>query len=191
MKPTHSDERQRLIVTVLIAVVALTASVAISFAPLVPAQRTSHDKPQTTDRARHAATARAAEVQARFKQAVVMLHAKRFDDALTALHRVLELQPNLPEAHVNIGFALLGSRHYLAGRDFFNSAIALRPAQANAYYGLALAEEQLGNLPAAVGAMRTYIHLSRSGDPYVRKARAALWEWEVQSRTPAKEVGQP
>jgi hypothetical protein len=28
--------------------------------------------------------------------------------AITALHRVLELAPQLPEAHVNMGFALLG-----------------------------------------------------------------------------------
>jgi len=29
--------------------------------------------------------------------------------------------------------------------------------------------------------MRTFVHLSPAGDPYVRKARAALWEWQAAS----------
>ena len=31
----------------------------------------------------------------------------------------------------------------------------------------------------AVGAMRTYVHLTKPNDPYLRKAQAALWEWEA------------
>ena len=37
-----------------------------------------------------------------------MLHAKQYEHALHAFHRVLELDPAMPEAHVNAGFALLG-----------------------------------------------------------------------------------
>lgn len=131
------------------------------------------------DPALHARQARAAEVDARFKQAVAMLHAKQYEHAATALHRVLELAPGMPEAHVNMGFALIGLKRYAAARDFFEAAIDLRPAQVNAYYGLAEALEGLNDLEGALGAMRSYIHLSRSDDPYVRKARAALWEWEM------------
>lgn len=126
----------------------------------------------------HARQARAAEIDARFRQAVAMLHAKQYEHAATALHRVLELAPGMPEAHVNMGFALIGLKRYAAARDFFEAAIDLRPAQVNAYYGLAEALEGLNDLEGALGAMRSYIHLSRSDDPYVRKARAALWEWE-------------
>ncbi|HEX6361664.1 MAG TPA: tetratricopeptide repeat protein [Albitalea sp.] len=121
-----------------------------------------------------------AEVKQRFEQAVVMLHAKQYDHAVTALHRVLELSPQMPEAMVNMGFALLGLERPHDARGFFLAAIELRPAQANAYYGLALAEEKRGDLPAALGSMRSYLHLSKADDPYRTKARSALWEWEEQ-----------
>jgi Flp pilus assembly protein TadD len=132
-----------------------------------------------TDPAAHERSARAAEVRRRFDEAVVMLHAKRYDHATTALHRVLELAPKMPEAHVNMGFALLGLGRIAAARDFFHTATELAPMQANAYYGLAMACEALGDLPLALSAMRTFLHLARAEDqPYMARARAALWEWE-------------
>lgn len=133
----------------------------------------------------HADAARAAEVRRRFDEAVVMLHAKQFEHAATALHRVLELAPSLPEAHVNMGYALLGLGKSGAARDFFDGAIALAPQQANAYYGLALAWEAQGDLPMALGAMRSYLHLARSeSEAHLRRARAALWEWESRLKPP-------
>jgi tetratricopeptide (TPR) repeat protein len=132
----------------------------------------------TLDPAGHASEFSDREIDTRFLQAVAMLHAKEYEHAITALHRVLRLAPRLPEAHVNMGFALIGTQRYGAARDFFQSAIDLRPYQANAYWGLAVALEQLDDLEGALGAMRAYIHLSKPDDPYVRKARSALWEWE-------------
>lgn len=131
-----------------------------------------------TDPAAHARAMRGREVRQRFEQGVLMLHARRYDEAIAAFHRVLELAPRLPEAQANMGYALLGLERHAAARDFFGAAIDLRPAQANAYYGLAVAQEALCDLPAARGAMRTYLHLARPDDRWVRQARAALWEWE-------------
>lgn len=131
-----------------------------------------------TDPAGHAGQFSQREIDSRFQQAVAMLHAKQYEHAATALHRVLRLAPRMPEAHVNMGFALLGLQRYGAARDFFQSAADLKPYQANAYWGLAVALEQLHDLEGALGAMRTYIHLAKPDDPYVRKARSALWEWE-------------
>ena len=123
------------------------------------------------------------EIHQRFQQGVIMLHAKQHEHAMTAFHRVLELDPALPEAHVNMGFALIGLERYGAARDFFESAIALRKEQINAYYGLAVALDGLRDRPGAIGAMRTFVHLSRTDDPYLRKAQAALWEWEAERKT--------
>jgi tetratricopeptide (TPR) repeat protein len=129
-------------------------------------------------------SAREEELRTRFEQGVAMLHAKRYEHAVTALHRVLELAPQMPEAHVNMGFALLGLRRAAAARDFFESAAQLNPMQANAYYGNAIALEELGDLPAAIGAMRAYLHLAREEDErHLARARAALWEWESQLTT--------
>ena len=126
----------------------------------------------------HAKQRRLEQVTERFDQAVAMLHAKRYEYAVKALDRVLELSPNMPEAHVNMGFALMGLENYKGAGDSFATAIRLKPFQANAYWGLAISLEQLGDVEAAMGAMRSYIHLAKADDPYVRKARSALWEWE-------------
>lgn len=127
----------------------------------------------------HQAAATAHEVDRRFKQAVAMLQAGQHEHALTALHRVLQLAPAMPEAHVNMGYALLGLNRHTAARDFFMGAIELRPMQANAYYGLALALEEGADRAGAIGAMRSFVHLAKPDDPHVRKARAALWEWQA------------
>jgi tetratricopeptide (TPR) repeat protein len=123
--------------------------------------------------------AQQAELQRQFDRAVLLLHAKQYAPAAAALHQVLQLAPALPEAHVNMGFAMLGLQRLKEARDFFDSATALKPDQANAYYGLALAWEAAGDLPMATGAMRSYLHLARDERPeHLRRARAALWEWE-------------
>lgn len=132
----------------------------------------------------HARQARTAEIDQRFAQAVIMLHSRQFEHAATALHRVLELAPDMPEAHVNMGYAMIGLERYSVARDFFESATVLRPQQANAYYGLALALDALRDRPGARGAMRTFIHLSAPDAPFVKKAKAAIWEWESEDAAP-------
>lgn len=122
-------------------------------------------------------TAHANEVDVRFKQAAAMLHIRQYRYAATALHRVLELSPNMPEAHVNMGYAMLGMERYAEAAASFNKAIRLKSSQANAYYGLALASYKIGDLEAAIGALNSFIRLSPPGDPYVNKARSALAEW--------------
>ena len=102
------------------------------------------------------------------------------EHAATALQRVITLAPRLPEAHVNLGFAWLGLHDAAQAQRAFEAAIDLRTDQANAYYGLAMALEQRGDLPGALGAMRSYLHLSRADDGYRTRARAALWEWEAR-----------
>jgi tetratricopeptide (TPR) repeat protein len=119
-----------------------------------------------------------------FERGVALLHAGQPLYAGVAFHEVLRLAPRLPEAHVNMGFALLAQQRPAAARDFFLTAIELRPAQTNAYYGLAVASEETGDMPGALGAMRTFVHLAPPQDPFVRKARAALWEWQARAGAP-------
>jgi len=117
------------------------------------------------------------EVAQHFRQGVMMLHAKQYDVAVTAMRRVLDIVPDLPEAHVNLGFAEFELGLNDAAVGHFNAAIRLRARQANAYYGLAVALERRCDSWGAISAMRTFIHLAESQDPFIRKAEAALWEW--------------
>lgn len=135
--------------------------------------------PQRSEAGAHADAKRAEEVAQRFAQGAALLNARRYQEAAAQLHRVLELAPQLPEAHVNMGFAMLGLQRYGVARDFFGVAIDLQRNQNNAYFGLALALEGLRDLPGALGAMRSYVHLSPADDPYRRKANAALGEWSA------------
>lgn len=116
----------------------------------------------------------------RFQEAVVLLHAKKYKYAITALDEVVRIVPNMPEAYVNMGFAFFGLKRYDEAEEAFNKAIELRPFQANAYYGLASVLDVKKDYEAALGAMRSFIHLSPSdtNQRYLAKARAAIWEWE-------------
>ncbi len=121
---------------------------------------------------------RMAEITTRFEQGIVMLHAKEYEHAATALHRVMVLSPRMPEVYVNMGYVKLGQKLYQEALVFFDTATQIKPEQANAYWGMAVAHENLEDLPAALGAMRTFIHLSPGDDSFLRRARSALWEWE-------------
>lgn len=127
----------------------------------------------------HAARERAAEVARRFAAGAAQLNARQYQSAANEFHRVLQLAPKLPEAHVNMGYAMIGLERHAVARDFFNSAIELNVGQRNAYFGLAVALEGLGDLEAALGAMRSYVHLAKEQDPYRVKAEAAIWEWRA------------
>jgi len=171
-------------VLLLLGIVGLLVTMSRSpdLASLQPKNKVTAIDPTLHPRA-HDLAAREKEITKRFQEAVMMLHAKQYDYAITALHRVIELSPRMPEAYVNMGFALLGLKKYKAAGDFFNAAINIRPYQANAYWGLAVSLEGRKDLEGALGAMRTYIHLAPS-DPnaqdYVRRARSAIWEWETR-----------
>ena len=178
LRPSRSqDMRWRALALTVIAIAAGGLAIAVVSAGSVFGWRVAASGAANGPQADTAARTRQ-EIQQRFQQGVIMLHAKQHSHAMTAFHRVLELDPAMPEAHVNMGFALIGLKRYSAARDFFDSAIALRKEQVNAYYGLAVALDGLDDRPAAIGAMRTYVHLSRPDDPYRRKAQAALWEWD-------------
>jgi tetratricopeptide (TPR) repeat protein len=123
----------------------------------------------------------ARRVRQRFQQGVVMLQTGQFDAAVAALHEVLSVYPALPEAHVNMGYALLGAGEPEAAADFFDSATDLRPSLHNAYYGLALAERDRGNDEAALAAMQAYAHLAAADERHLPRASAFIRELQARA----------
>ena len=126
------------------------------------------------------------EITQQFQKSVTLLQEKKFDEAITVLHRVLQFAPTMPEASANMGYALLGLKRYVAARDFFVASIQLNKNQINAYYGLAMAHDGLQDLPAAINAMRIYQHLVPADDVYRKRADAILKEWEAQPSAESK-----
>jgi predicted Zn-dependent protease len=121
-----------------------------------------------------------------FQQGVAMLQAGQHDFAITAFHEVLAVYPALPEAHVNMGYALLGAGEPGAAADFFNTATDLRPSLHNAYYGLALAERENGNDRAALAAMQAYTHLAAEDERHLPQAQEIIWELQAKTREEGK-----
>jgi tetratricopeptide (TPR) repeat protein len=133
----------------------------------------------------HADQQRKEEIDARFNQGVIMLHAKQYEHATTAFHRVLQLAPSMPEAYANMGFAMLGQKRYKEAFDFFDGATSINPNQMNAYYGMAEAYEGLGDYRGALEAMEAWLHRAKADDPFRRRAEAAVWEWRDRLRKDA------
>ena len=118
------------------------------------------------------------QVRRHFDWAVSQLRSGHYEQAINGFRAVLEQSPAMPEAYINTGFAHIELSQYDQALRSFQTAIDLRPGQVNAYWGLAVSLEGLCDIPAAIGAMRTYVHLAQPDDPFLVKARAALWEWE-------------
>ena len=115
-----------------------------------------------------------------FSAAVVHMQQGRYQQALDLWHKALLLAPDIPEIKVNMGFSLYELGEYATARDAFIDAMEQNAYQANAYYGLAITSEKLGDLEGALGAMRSYLHLAAADDRFKRRARSALWEWETR-----------
>ncbi|MEO5661192.1 MAG: cbb3-type cytochrome c oxidase subunit I [Polaromonas sp.] len=167
--------------------IALTAGLTVAIGMLLAFWPTNNDSvvvEQRTDLRQSAVDQNTQksrdEIDRRFSQGVSLLNARQYEAAASELHQVLELSPKMPEAHVNMGFAMLGLKRYEMAKISFENATDLRRDQRNAYFGLAVALEGLRDFPGALGAMRSYVHLSKADDPYLRKANAAIWEWEEE-----------
>jgi tetratricopeptide (TPR) repeat protein len=115
-----------------------------------------------------------------FEHGVMLLQQRQYSSAVQALQKVLQLAPAMPEAHVNMGFALLELGDHQQALAQFMRAIDLNPMQANAYYGAGTSYEALRDLELALGAMRSFIHLASGNEHFVVKAHSAIWEWETQ-----------
>lgn len=122
-----------------------------------------------------------------FSAAVEHMQRGRYRQSLDLWHQALLLAPDIPEIRVNMGFSLYELGDYATAREAFIGAMEQNAYQANAYYGLAITREKMGDLEGALGAMRSYIHLAAAGDGdrFIRRARAALWEWEARLKARA------
>ena len=117
-----------------------------------------------------------------FTMAVRHMQQGEYEQAVNLWHQILLNNAAIPDVKVNMGFSLFELGRYETARDFFIDAMQQNAFQANAYYGLAITSEKMGDLEGAMGAMKSYIHLAQNKEdqPFIRKARSAVWEWESQ-----------
>mgnify|MGYP000477670237 CR=1 FL=1 len=142
------------------------------------ASATNHIVSAQLDPNAHQQQQRERKVAQLFNDSVQLMQIGHHRQALTLMHDLLKLEPLMPEAHVNLGFIMLNLARFDAAKRSFDYALDINSAQANAYYGLALAAESQDDYLLALSAMRSYIHLTKD-DRYLAKARAALWNWQA------------
>jgi tetratricopeptide (TPR) repeat protein len=115
------------------------------------------------------------------KGAEAQIRAKKYDDAIRELHAAHDSLKAHPKAYLLMGRALEGKKDYETARDFYAAAIDRDVLMADAYFGFATASESLGDLEAAVGGMRNFLHVQPDADfnkLKIAQARSAIWEWE-------------
>lgn len=117
------------------------------------------------------------------ERAATALEAEQFDRAIATLNAARPELENVARAYEMLGRALEGKKDFETARDFYTAAIDRDPLMADAYWGVATTSEALGDLEAAMGAMRSYLHVEPDKHPdrlRIAQARSALWEWEAQ-----------
>jgi tetratricopeptide (TPR) repeat protein len=87
------------------------------------------------------------------------LHLRRGDTlrALASFNSAIEADPTSVVALVNAGFTCGDTRNYKKAAAYHKRAIELNPYYANAYYGLAIALEGLGNVGGATEQWQNYL----------------------------------
>jgi Flp pilus assembly protein TadD len=165
-----------------LATLGIVALLAVALQGIPTDGSTKHAQSTESVSTTTAARPSDASLGGQFERGVRLLRAGHHERAVGQFRAVLQRAPALPEAHVNLGFALLGLGRAAPARDAFQAALNLRPMQANAYWGLAVSLEELCDVAGALGAMRTFVHLADPDSPFLRRANAALWEWESGHR---------
>jgi tetratricopeptide (TPR) repeat protein len=113
--------------------------------------------------------------------ATAQIDAKRFDAAITSLNDARAQVQNDPQSYLLMARALEGKADYDTARDFYSAAIDRNSYLADAYFGFATTSEKMGDLEAAIGGMRNFLHVQPNADPQklqIVQARSAIWEWE-------------
>lgn len=89
-------------------------------------------------------------VATHINRGVLRLRLGNIDDAISDFDRALALDPNMPEAYLNKGSALMRSGQANAAVPLFSKALENRTRKpAFAYYGRGVAHEELGNIKSA------------------------------------------
>ena len=110
---------------------------------------------------------------------ILRLRRNSVDEAIADFDRAIALDPEQPEAYLNKGAALIRRQNPAEAMSLFTVALERNTSRpAIAHYGRAVANEQLGNLPAAYRDFRRASEL----DPDWREPRLELARFRVVER---------
>ena len=109
-----------------------------------------------------------------------LVQARKYDDAILLLRRVVKAAPDNYTAHANLATALFQSKQYDAAKSEFRWLISKQPSIAVTYYFLAICHDQLGE---HLDALANYSQFLKLADPEKNKLEIE----KVNLRLPALE----
>ena len=126
------------------------------------------------------------DVRAQLRAGSFLLLGSAFEDAKTRAERAIRLDPKNADAQVLLGNALLGMRDFGPAIDQYLQAIALNPAQEQAYQGIARIHIETGRRDEAEATFRR----ARVGAPKSTPVRIALanFLWASNRTSEAEDV---
>ncbi|MEB3165182.1 MAG: tetratricopeptide repeat protein [Cyanobacteriota bacterium] len=83
----------------------------------------------------------------------------RFDEVIGLLSHALQLRPDCPETHGNLGIALKNEGNLEAAISTYRTALRLRPDYPETHYNLGIALKDTGDIKAALASYRKALQL--------------------------------
>ena len=112
------------------------------------------------------ATKRRPPSAAAFKElGCLLVSLERYDEAIVALHRGLDVAPMMPQLSIQLGYALLCCRNWGDAKLAFARALELSPDSPDALFGIAKAHLELGDKRAAADYFRRHLMISPADQP--------------------------
>ena len=131
----------------------------IILAKLCTAYRVS-DPTKSLDYCRRAAEAAPNEIQPVVGYGGALVQAKRYDEAVTVLRRLITIAPDNATAHANLATALFQLKRYPEAKVEFRWLTDHQPEQSIAYYFLAIIHDQLAEFPDAAANYQLFLKLA-------------------------------
>jgi predicted Zn-dependent protease len=91
-----------------------------------------------------------------------LVQARRFEDAITVLRRILKAEPDNYPARANFATALYEAKHFAEAIAEFNRLLEAKPDVPASYFFLATAHDALGDFTEAMAAYQKFLVLADS-----------------------------
>jgi len=132
---------------------------AVILAKLCTAFRVG-DPAKALDYCRRASEAEPNSVQPVVGYAAALVQAKRYDEAVIVLRRLLVIAPENSTARANLATALFQSQRYAEAKVEFRWLTDHQPEQAIAYYFLAIVHDRLAEFPDAAANYQQFLRMA-------------------------------
>ena len=98
------------------------------------------------------------------------MRLEKYDNAIEDYNRALKLAPDLAEAKINMGAALIGLRRYASAIDYLEKGLSEEPLRPHvAYYNLGIAHEMIGDYKSAHRHYSAAVGIAPEWSPALRK----------------------